>query len=71
MIAKIIHRIKSRNLSDDYWVAKMERELAELQKTNTTKASTKSKEKLFMVNAKEGKTCIIESKGITIIDKLT
>ena len=71
MIAKLIHRIKSRNLSDDYWLARMKRELAELQKANTTKASTKSKEKIIMVNAKERKACILESQGITIIEKLS
>lgn len=49
----------------------MERELKELQKANATNSSSKPKENIFMVNAKEGKVCIIEPKGITIIDKLS
>lgn len=49
----------------------MQRELAELKKTNATTTSTTLKEKIFMVNAKEGKVCIIEPNGIEIINELS
>ncbi len=78
-IRKLLHLFKQgrlikttiRQTSDAYWLARMRRELAELQKSNATKASTKPREKIFMVNAKERKACILESKGITTINELS
>ncbi len=68
----LYHRFRHKEPTDDeYWLARMRKEIAELKKANTTKASTQPKEKIFMVNAKEGKACIIESKGIKIINELS
>ena len=78
-IIKLLHLFKQRRLikntirqtSDAYWLEKMRRELAEFQKTNTTTTSTKSKEKIIMVNAKKGKVYIVEPNGIKIISELS
>ena len=71
-ISILYHRFKRRKpTNDEYWLARMRKEIAELQKVNATRVSSQPKEKIFLVNAKEGKACIIEPKGITIIDKLS
>ena len=70
-ISIVTEKIRNKSTSDAYWLARMQRELAELKKTNATTTSTKSKEKIFIVNAKEGKSCIIEPKGIEIINELS
>ena len=68
----LYHRCRHKEPTDDeYWQARMQKEIGELKKANATKASTQPKEKIFLVNAKEQKACIIEPKGITIINDLS
>ena len=68
----LYHRFSRKKPTDDeYWLARMQKELAELKKANATKVPTKPRVKIFMVNAKEEKACIIEPKGITTINELS
>jgi len=70
-ISIVTEKIRNKPTSDAYWLARMQKEIAELQKVNATRVSSQPKEKIFMVNAKEGKTCVLETKGITIISELS
>ena len=66
-ISIVTERKRNESTSDAYWLAKMQREIAELKKTNTAQP----KEKILLINAKDGKACIIEPSGIETIDKLS
>ncbi len=68
----LYHRFRHKEPTDDeYWLARMQKEIAALRKANTTKVSTQPEEKIFMVNAKERKACILEPNGITSINDLS
>ena len=67
IVTIVTEKIQNKSTSDAYWLARMQRELAELKKTNTAQP----KEKILLINAKDGKACIIEPSGIETIDNLS